>query len=425
VVLFAVALVCHGALAADRPHASRLTEFYLWVAIGGALGGVFNALLAPVVFQSLVEYPLAIVLACALYPGPVKERPTVLEFFSRSKKPTRVFDWVAPVLVGVAVALALVGVQTSDPDDATAARAVVFGVALGIVFNFYRRPLRFGAAIAAIFLASAVPDGADVSVIERDRSYFGIYKVEEAGGYHTIYDGTTIHGVERTGPGPPQPLSYYNTAGPVGQFFRAMGDGRARPPARTAIVGLGAGGMACYARRGERWTFYEIDPTVARIARDPRLFTYLRDCPGRYDIELGDGRKSLERAPRGEFGVITIDAFTSDAVPVHLLTREAITLYLQRLEPGGLLLFNISNRFVDFEPVLGTLAKDLRLGCGIEKFEVNDAQAERRWDSSTWAVMTRDRAALGRLGWRACDSEAVSKVWTDDFTNVFGALRWG
>src|SRR4051812_28490706 len=425
VVLFAVALVCHGELAADRPHTERLTEFYLWVAVGGALGGVFNALLAPVVFSSLTEYPLAIVLACALYPGPAKERPTALEFFTRSKKPTQVMDWVAPVLIGVGVAIALTAVQTTDPDDATAARSVIFGIALGIVFNFARRPLRFGAAIAAIFLASTIPDGADVKVIERDRSFFGIYKVEEAGPYHTIYDGTTIHGVEQFGPGPPSPLSYYNIAGPVGQLFRAMGNEPSRPAARTAIVGLGAGGMACYARPGERWTFYEIDPTVARIARDPRLFTYLRDCPGRYDVKLGDGRKSLERARPGEYGLITIDAFTSDAVPVHLLTREAIALYLRRLRPDGLLLFNISNRFVNFEPVLGGVADDLRLRCGIERLKVNDAQAERRWDSSTWAVMTRDPAIFRRLGWRACARERGSKVWTDDFSNVFGALRWG
>lgn len=424
-VLFAIALVCHGWLAADRPHASRLTEFYLWVATGGALGGVFNALIAPVAFQTLVEYPLAIVLACALYPGPARERPTVLEFFTRSKRPTRVLDWVAPVLVGAGVAIALTAVQTGDPNDATAARSIVFGLVLGIVVNFARRPLRFGAAVAAIFIASGVPDGADVQVIERDRSFFGIYKVEEARGYHTIYDGTTIHGVERVGPGPPEPLSYYNPVGPVGQLFRAMGTAPGRPASRTAIVGLGAGGMACYARPGERWTFFEIDPTVARIARDPRLFTYLRDCPGGFDVKLGDGRKSLERTRPGEFGLIAIDAFTSDSVPVHLLTREALSLYLERLRPDGMLLFNISNRFVDFEPVLGNLAHDLELSCAIDRLKVNGAQAERRWDSSTWVAMARDPAALERLGWRGCRREPGARVWTDDFSNVLGTLRWG
>ena len=423
-VLFAVALVCHGGLAADRPHASRLTEFYLWVATGGALGGVFNALVAPFVFTSLLEYPLAIVLACALYPGPVNQRPTALEFFTKSKKPTKVLDWVAPVLVGVAVAIALRAVQSDDADGADAARAVIFGLALGVVVNFARRPLRFGAAVAAIFLAATVPDGAGVDVIERDRSFFGIYKIEQDGPFHTIYDGTTIHGVERTGPGPPAPLSYYNTAGPVGQLFQAMGTDPRRPASRTAIVGLGAGGMACYARPGERWTFYEIDPAVARIARDPDLFTYLRDCPGDYDVEIGDGRKSLERARPGEFGLIAIDAFTSDAVPVHLLTREAVILYAKRLRPGGVLLFNISNRFVDFEPVLGGLARDLRLACAIEEFRVTDEQSDRRWDSSTWAVMTRDGALPRKLRWRVCNRDPGSEVWTDDFSNVFSVLRW-
>jgi hypothetical protein len=424
VALFAVALVCHGQLAADRPHASKLTEFYLWVAIGGALGGLFNALLAPVVFESLIEYPLAIALACALYPGALRERPTVLEFFTKSKKPTQVLDWVAPVLVGVAVAVALMLVQTSDPDDSAAARSVIFGLALGIVVNFARRPLRFGAAIAAIFIAASVPTGEDLKVLERDRSFFGILRVEEQSGYHTIYDGTTVHGVERVGPGPPEPLSYYNPAGPVGQLFRAMGASPDRPASRTAIVGLGSGGMACYARTGERWTFFEIDEAVARIARDPRLFTYLRDCPGEYDIELGDGRKSLEREAPGTFGLLTIDAFTSDAVPVHLLTREALSMYLRRLRPGGVLLFNISNRFVDFEPVLGNLAEDLRVPCAIEQFRVDDAEAERRWDSSTWVVMTRDPALLRRLNWRGCEGDG-SRVWTDDFSNVLGTLRWG
>jgi spermidine synthase len=183
--------------------------------------------------------------------------------------------------------------------------------------------------------------------------------------------------------------------------------------------------MACYARPGERWTFYEIDPTVARIARDPRLFTYLRDCPGRYDVTIGDGRKSLEKARPGQYGMITIDAFTSDSVPVHLLTREAIALYQQRLRPGGLLLFNISNRFVNFEPVLANLARDRGMSCSIDRLRVNDAQSERRWDSSTWAVMTRDPALLRRLGWRSCRRDPGAKVWTDDFSNVFGALRWG
>jgi hypothetical protein len=419
--LFAVALVCHGALAADRPRASRLTEFYLWVSVGGALGGVFNALVAPVLFKTLVEYQLAIVLACALYPGPGKERPTVLEFFTRSKKPTRVLDWVAPVLVLVGVALALDAVQTADDDAARTARAIVFGVALGIVVNFARRPVRFGAAIGAIFLAATVTAGTGVKVLDRDRSYFGIYRVDQIGPYHEIVDGTTVHGVERFGPGIPEPLSYYAPAGPVGELFRKTG---ADTPRRTAIVGLGAGGLACYARPDEHWTFYEIDPTVARIARDPRLFTYLRDCPGRHDIVLGDGRQSLAAATGEPFGLIALDAFNSDAVPVHLITREALSLYLSRLRPDGMLVFNISNRYVDLEPVLGNLAEDLGVVCRTREFKVDAEQQRRRWDSSKWAVMARDPKTLDRLGWRACAGDGA-RTWTDDFSNVLSTLRWG
>ena len=423
VALFTVALVAHGALAGDRPHASKLTEFYLWVAVGGALGGVFNALIAPALFPTLVEYPLAIALACALYPGPAKERPTVLEFFTRSKKPTRVLDWVAPVLVGVGAALALLAVQGDGGESATTARAIVFGLVLGIVVNFARRPRRFGAAIAAVFLAASVASS-DAEVIDRERSFFGIYRVEAVGDYHEIYDGTTVHGVERFGPGQPEPLSYYHPRGPIGDLFRTMGTSPDRAASRTAIVGLGAGGLACYSRPGERWTFYEIDPDVARIARDPDLFTYLRDCEGEFDVKIGDGRQSLADEPRGEFGLIMLDAFNSDAVPVHLLTREALRTYADRLRPGGLLVFNISNRYVDLEPVLGNLARDARLACATDRIDATPAQQDARIDSSRWAVMAREPSALARLGWRGCRRDD-GPVWTDDFSNVLGTLRWG
>ena len=261
-------------------------------------------------------------------------------------------------------------------------------------------------------------------MLHRDRSFFGLYRVEATGPYHEIIDGTTVHGVERTGPGRPEPLSYYALAGPTGDLFRAMGDDPNRPAARTAIVGLGAGGMACYARPGERWTFYEIDPAVARIARDPRLFTYLRDCQGEHDVVLGDGRQSLAAARGERFGLIAIDAFTSDAVPVHLITREALELYRDRLRPDGLLLFNISNRYVELEPVLGNLARDLELDCRTRKFRATPEQADRRMDSSEWVVMGSGSPTIDRLGWRACRRDPGARTWTDDYSNVLGTLRW-
>jgi hypothetical protein len=422
--LFAVALVCHGALAADRPAADRLTEFYLWVSLGGALGGVFNALIAPALFVTLVEYPLAIAIAAALYPGALKERPTVLEFFTRSKRPSQVLDWIAPPLIGGAVAFALVAVQSDNGDTARTARAVVFGIALGIIVNFARRPLRFGAAVAAILLASSVGAAADIEVLDRDRSFFGIYRTDGVGPYHEIVVGTTVHGVERYDDSgkQPEPLSYYAPGGPVGDLFTKL------PPSQfdsTAIVGLGAGGLACYSEPGAKWTFYEIDPTVARIARDPALFTYLRDCDGEFDVKIGDGRQVLADEPEGKFGLIVLDAFTSDAVPFHLITREALAMYEQRLRPGGVLLFNVSNRYVDLEPVLGNLAHDLGLACRTDEIKVTREQAEQRWDSSKWVVMARAPGALDPLGWKTCGREPDARTWTDDYSNVLGALRWG
>jgi spermidine synthase len=217
-------------------------------------------------------------------------------------------------------------------------------------------------------------------------------------------------------------LSYYNPGGPVGDVFRKL------PAAQfdsTAIVGLGAGGLACYSRPGQRWTFFEIDPTVARIARDPKLFTYLRDCRGKFDVVIGDGRKSLEKRAGARYGLIVIDAFNSDAVPVHLITREALQLYQRRLGPNGLTLFNISSRYVDLEPVLGNLGRSLGLACRARTFKVTSAESDRRWDSSRWAVMARDPRRLDRLGWRPCARDSGSPTWTDDFSNVLGALRWG
>ena len=214
--------------------------------------------------------------------------------------------------------------------------------------------------MGAIVLAAALVPSLAGRVIERDRSFFGIYRVVQSGSYHELYDGTTLHGAERVGGGRPDPLTYYSHAGPAGQAFAALPAATTR---RAALIGLGAGALACDAPAGADWTFFEIDPVVARIARDPHLFTYLRDCPGRFGIALGDGRQSLARQPPGRFGVVVLDAFASDAIPVHLITRQAIELYLSRLQPGGVLLFHISNRYLDLEPVLGNLARDRGLAC--------------------------------------------------------------
>jgi hypothetical protein len=256
-------------------------------------------------------------------------------------------------------------------------------------------------------------------VLERSRSFFGVYKVVEtdAPTTHLLYDGTTVHGLQRIGAGRPQPLEYYGRLGPLGQALSEL------PPAttrRVGAVGLGAGALACYGGGGRTVTFFEIDPEVERIARNPKLFTYLRDCPAR--VVAGDGRLSLQRE-RGRFDVLAIDAFNSDAIPIHLITLEAIRLYFSRVTPDGAVLFHISNRYVRLEPVLASLARDLGLRCQAQRHVPTKAQDERGYVISKWAVLTRGQAGLGPR-WHACEDDGT-RVWTDDYSDLLGSMKFG
>jgi spermidine synthase len=183
--------------------------------------------------------------------------------------------------------------------------------------------------------------------------------------------------------------------------------------------------MACHARDGERWTFFEIDPAVERMARDPRLFSYLRDCAGRHDVVLGDARVEMRDVPSGSFGIIAVDAFNSDAIPTHLLTREALSLYRERLTPNGVLALHISNRYLDIEPVVGNLARDLRMAC-LEQIDASITSDTPGKSISDWVALARRDADLGRIvrdsRWRRCRVDPGSRSWTDDYTNLLGLL---
>ena len=399
--LATAALLCHARLAADRPPPKHLTEFYVWVALGGVLGGVFNAILAPVVFPGLIEYPLAIVAALMLRPKPPTTRPALLEFFFRDPRPTAAMDYVVPVLLGSGV---LIGLSVTDGFNA---RSVVIGLACGLSLNLSKRPIRLGLALGAILLAVALAAG---QPLERSRSFFGIYKVEREGSHHLLYDGTTVHGLQRVGS--KDPLEYYGRAGPAGQAFAAL-----RPQAVGAI-GLGAGALACYGHV----SFFEIDPEVVRIARDPELFTYLRDCPS--PVHVGDGRRLLDES-RERFQLIVVDAFNSDAIPVHLITREALALYLSH---APVVLFHISNRYLRLEGVLGNLARDGGLTCRVETHHPSASQDAAGLATSKWAVLARTPTDLGPLAadrrWHACGDDPSARVWTDDYSDLLGAIAW-
>ena len=413
-------LMCHARLAADRPPPARLTEFYLWVAAGGVLGGMVNALIAPLLLQALIEYPAAILAACALRPAAPKKRPDILEFFLRDPRPTKAMDVLVPVLLGSALAIALQLAADGGEVSFNAETAIV-GLACGLAFNLQRRPLRFALGLGAVILAANLALAAGEDTLVRDRSFFGIYKVVSVsdGAYHELYDGTTVHGMQRVGDD--EPLEYYSRAGPVGQAFEGLPRGTTE---RVGVVGLGAGAMACY--RPAATTFYEIDPTVVRIARDESLFTYLRDCPA--EVVLGDGRQSIEREPPGRVGLLALDAFNSDAIPVHLMTREAVELYLSRVGPSGAVLFHISNRFLRLEPVLAAAARDLGVVCRTQLHQPTEAELRRGVSLSRWAVLARTEADLGDLPtdarWRPCVDDGT-RAWTDDYSDLVGALELG
>jgi hypothetical protein len=417
--LFVSALVCHGRLAEDRPPSSQLTEFYLWIAFGGALGGFFNAVVAPVIFNDIVEYPLAIVAACLLRPP----RPD-----SSSTSSSRQLDLLIPLAVG-ALTVAFVRLGVAAGLGLVAARAAVFALALLACAALAARPVRFGLAVGAVLLAGAVPVGEQSATLYANRTFFGVLRVksDDDARLHLLVHGTTVHGAQSTeSERRLEPLTYYDRRGPVGDVFSRLA--AAGDSSQVAVIGLGTGTIACHGRRGQHWTFYEIDPAVARIASDARLFTYLRDCPPTADVELGDARLSLTKASPRRFGLIVVDAFNSDSIPTHLITRQALALYLDRLSEGGVVMVNITNRYLDLRTVLGNVARDSGLAA-LYRDDLHTTPEEQATGKagSMWVVMARHAAALAGLEedgrWKPLPTRPGAQVWTDDFTNLFDALK--
>jgi hypothetical protein len=600
VVLFVVAMVCHGELARDRPPARYLTGFYLWMSLGGVLGGVFNALVAPLVFNGIVEYPLALVLACLLMP--------TLEGEKKSRLGSVPGAWLMGLLLGIGLALYVASLGRTDLDysgllsenglwmaivlttvlvlggvralrgrDDRAARwldlglpaalavlalglslglrltdvlqglyrlmnglhdtlaewvqprwikaldlsrtgvlvVFIYGLPVVLCYLFVKRPVRFGLAVGALFLVNSFCELLDDDVLLRDRSFFGALQVKDEvtrqGGFRRLDHGTTLHGEQRfqwspvtllgsftcplaatnplesaalvvadrdflRNPGR-EPLTYFHRTGPIGQVFAAYRDQLAGK--HVGLIGLGSGTLASYGQPGQKMTYYEIDPLIQRIAYNPAYFTFVRDALARgveLDTVLGDARLKLEErannGPPDRFALLVVDAFSSDAIPIHLLTREALAIYLANLADDGVLAFHISNRYLDLEPVLGNLAAEVGL-VGYIQFDpeshipgkassnwvvlarkqeilnrlVNEDhweqwQAEHGWTPSGQAFwmlsafpdasgVVHAQAALGlslferlEAPWRKLKSRPDVGVWTDDYSNLFRVFDW-
>jgi hypothetical protein len=412
------ALVLHGELAARRPGPRHLTGFYLWLALGGALGGAFNALVAPVLFDSTAEYIPMIVLACFLRPTRPAPAAGLLE-----RAQAAALAMLPALLMAVAVAFGLA--HRRGPALAPVLVSLAAGaLALALRAN---APL-FGSSLAAVGVAGLLLFRAPQAMLHQERSFYGAYRVMRVGEARLLYHGTTIHGAQFADSARRnRPLTYYHPAGPVGEVFETLGarlDGK-----RIGVVGLGAGSLLCHGRPGQRWTFYEIDAAVERIARDPAYFTFLRDCPVPAGVVLGDARLTLAREPDARYALLVLDAFSSDAIPVHLLTREALATYLRLLEPGGALLLHISNQHLRLEPVVAALARDAGLtGLVADRYVPPSRESKELEYGCDWVVLTREPSdfvpAASDRDWRALAVSDDRAPWTDDYSNVFRAIIW-
>ena len=360
----ATALVLHGELSASRPAPSRLTEYYLWISLGGALGGMFTALAVPMIFKSTRDYTMMLIVG------------VLLRMFFRDG------------LRSARIPLALV------PGLLLAGAAVAHRPARGTIFS--------------------------------DRSFFGIYRVARTSGpANILYHGSTIHGAQLL-KFPTKPVTYYHANGPVGQVFKSLQ--LDRTTRNVGVVGLGTASILCYARPDEHWTFFEIDSHVERIARTKTLFSFLGTCDSDTRIVLGDARLTLAREPQGRYSLLVLDAFSSDAIPIHLMTREAMRVYDRVLDENGILLVHISNRRLDLEPVVGALAKDAAMTALVRHHDVANTPETEFEYGSDWVVLAKragDIAGLARdTRWRKLEAAPANTVWTDDYSNLLSVIKW-
>ena len=424
ITFFLAAWVAHGRLADMAPEPERLTEFFFFMSLGGVLGGAFNALVAPFVFDLIWEYPLVLALACATRPPGDPEREEWRDAPMRKR-----LDLGWPILVGVVTFACIKGVEVAGFATSPFSPVLSFGVPALVAYASVQRPTRFAAGLVVLCgvgaLTFAGPRG---DAIDVRRNFFGVLRITDdpSGRFRVMFHGSTDHGRQRISRRDGcEPIQYYHHDGPMGDFFKG------RVARDVAAVGLGTGSLACYAQPGQRWTYFEIDPDVLEVASDPEFFTFLSNSKAeRIDHVLGDARLQLERVPDASYDVIAVDAFSSDAIPTHLMTREALELYFSKLRPGGVLTMHISNRVFDLPPVLAHTSHSLGLHAAMrdDRF-LTPAQLEDRHGPSIWMTLARepgDLKSLLRSGrWQRVRVKGDEHVWTDDFSNVTSVIRWG
>ena len=412
-------LMCHGELYARRPSPRRLTEFYLCTSFGGVIGGAFAGLLAPLIFNGNYEYPILIALALLCTPG----------IFSGGIRSAlrEALPWLAAAAV-----LTLIWFLTRMQPPATLELPfqVLLALLAALMLFQRQRPMRFFGLVILSFAVTALWRPG-IAPVETARSFFGVHKVAEIddGRARLLYHGTTVHGAQwlRDADGTPvaglpAPQTYYYFGGP---FDQAISAARAAHGGfdRVAIVGLGTGALACHRRGAERWTFFEIDPEVIRIARDPRRFEFLSRCAPEAAVVTGDARLTLE-ASSDRYDLIVLDAFSSDTVPVHLLTREAVAGYLSKLAPHGVIVLHISNRHLDLAPVVANVVQSLGLAAYLREDDSSGDLMTTLRANARLVVLARAPADTGSIArdWTPLQPDRSSALWTDDYSNILGIM---
>lgn len=422
-VFFVSIMVCHGELARQRPAAQYLTQYYLIMSFGGMVGGMFNNFIAPFIFETLVEYPLMIVAALLLNPSNNSPR-----FYLQRQSSKLIF---AGYLLFFA---AILYFNQQKFADGTILGLIIAAVAINL-FIFHKN-LLYLLLYSGVIVSCTLPSSGQRKneTIYQGRNFYGVLSInksqiqadDSSETIHRIYSGSTEHGAQfREKSLQCTPVSYYGEKGPIGQLFQSYAP--YNDHWQIGIVGLGSGALGGYAKAGQKWTFYEINPAMVEIAENPAYFDYLSGCVADYDIEIGDARLVLEKQQSHSLDLLVIDAFTSDSIPMHLMTREAVELYFGNLNDKGLLAFHVSNHHLDLKKVLADHAQKLGLIALIQKFRPEEKSPYV--NKSDWVVLAKEQESItplltSELGeWKKLESDGSIQSWTDDFTSIVSVWK--
>jgi len=418
-LFFFAALMCHQELVATKPDTSKLTEFYLLISFGGALGGIFNSLIAPLIFKLPLEYYVVIALtAFALKISEPDRRVPMLEDIRKN-------GWSSLLLFPgiLLLAFSTFFFVNSQYQFMVGAFLLIGGTAL------YLRRLPFILTVVLVtFFATPYSWEKINNSLLTERNFFGVLRIQDypKSQVRLMSNGTTTHGAQALVDSYKKiPLTYYYMGGPVGEIFAEFDS---FPSQKIAALGLGVGSIACYTHEGRTFDFYEINPAVIRIAEDPAYFTYLRDCGSPYKMVLGDARKKISLAQDQSYDMIFVDVFSSDNIPVHVMTLEAMELYKRKLKPGGIIVVHISNRFFNLKKEIGLLGNKIGMPVLTRYMDGKDVPGSKlKSTPSSYTVLSENKELMERLGgrgWTAPDVPHNMKPWTDDFADIVRAITF-